>query len=187
MQGDFSKLRTLCSQEGMTASTFRIPVNCQNQPCSTSKKKTAIVKMFGGYPLSWEKNYTNFNDIFTPMETELEAYEKLKDLQGNIVPQLLGYGMFDATEADYRGWCIMLEDVGSKRPLRSSQSHYTSAKNGVKLIHELQVAGFVSIGSMGLRKSNNQVVFYDFAQTKSQKFKYLYLNDVVYLSRIFGI
>ncbi|CAN6656698.1 hypothetical protein TRVA0_029S00738 [Trichomonascus vanleenenianus] len=77
----------------------------------------------------------------TWFEKELSIYAALKDLQGECIPQLYGYGYImdiwddNSPRPLYSGFFILLEDLGCERPLKESSRHYQLAHSALSSLH----------------------------------------------------
>ncbi|TPX53254.1 hypothetical protein PhCBS80983_g06334 [Powellomyces hirtus] len=74
-------------------------------------------------------------DIVAQLETELDAYNYLEDLQGSVIPKLFAYGCFEGGQF----LCLGTELISGRAPSASDTRLLPEAKRAYKALHDAGV------------------------------------------------
>lgn len=132
-----------CTSQILRIQTKDIPNQAFQLLDDQNIPETAVIQIYDPYyyiRINPDNNLVS--SAYQWMVREKGVYTKLKDIQGDCVAQLLGYGRINdiwngvSERALYNGPFILLEDFGNTKPDLSEKSHYKIAKNALKKIHQ---------------------------------------------------
>ncbi|KAA8909699.1 hypothetical protein TRICI_004408 [Trichomonascus ciferrii] len=143
-----SVLEQIDTGHGCTSQTLRIltkdiPKQAFLELDDRNIPQTAIIQIYDPYyyvRINPDNNLVS--SAYQWMVREKGVYNKLKDIQGDCIPQLLGYGRINdiwngvSERSLYNGPFILLEDIGNTKPDLSEKPHYKMAKNALKKVHQ---------------------------------------------------